>query len=101
MASPEKNQHPVAVVTGAGTGIGRAVSLSLLQAGYSVALAGRRSEPLQAVVAEAKALGFDRALAVALAAKSFRTESGQEIRVVYVPTGEIVFCKQEDGPADT
>ena len=65
MASQEKNQHPVAVVTGAGTGIGRAVSLSLLQAGYSVALAGRRSEPLQAVVAEAKALGFERALAVA------------------------------------
>ena len=65
MASQEKNQHPVAVVTGAGTGIGRAVSLSLLKAGYSVALAGRRSEPLQAVVAEAKVLGFDRALAVA------------------------------------
>ena len=37
----------------------------MLKAGYSVALAGRRSEPLQAVVAEAKALGFDRALAVA------------------------------------
>ena len=65
MASQEKNQHSVAVVTGAGTGIGRAVSLSLLKAGYSVALAGRRSEPLQAVVADAKALGFDRALAVA------------------------------------
>jgi NAD(P)-dependent dehydrogenase (short-subunit alcohol dehydrogenase family) len=65
MASQENKQHPVAVVTGAGTGIGRAVSLSLLQAGYSVALAGRRSEPLEAVVAEAKALGFDRALAVA------------------------------------
>jgi NAD(P)-dependent dehydrogenase (short-subunit alcohol dehydrogenase family) len=65
MASQEKNQHPVAVVTGAGTGIGRAVSLSLLKAGYSVALAGRRSEPLQAVEAEAKALGFDRALAMA------------------------------------
>ena len=65
MASQENKQHPVAVITGAGTGIGRAVSLSLLQAGYSVALAGRRSEPLQAVVAEAKALGFDRALAVA------------------------------------
>ena len=53
MASQEKNQHSVAVVTGAGTGIGRAVSLSLLKAGYSVALAGRRSEPLVAVVAEA------------------------------------------------
>ncbi len=42
-----------------------------------------------------------RALAVALAAKSFRTESGQEIRVVYVPTGEVLFCKLEDGPTDT
>ncbi len=42
----------------------------------------------------------DRALAVALAAKSFRTECGQEIRVVYVPTGEIVFRKQEDLDAD-
>ncbi|MDB5946009.1 MAG: hypothetical protein JWQ33_1035 [Ramlibacter sp.] len=35
----------------------------------------------------------DRALAVALAAKSFTKPSGQEIRVVYVPTGEIVFRK--------
>lgn len=34
----------------------------------------------------------DRALAVAMAAKSF-TPSGQEIRVVHVPTGEIVFRK--------
>jgi NAD(P)-dependent dehydrogenase (short-subunit alcohol dehydrogenase family) len=65
MSTAEKNQHSVAVVTGAGTGIGRAVSLALLKAGYSVALAGRRSEPLEAVVAEARALGYDRALAVA------------------------------------
>ena len=64
MSTPEKNSHPVAVVTGAGTGIGRAVSLALLKAGYSVALAGRRREPLEAVVAEALALGFDRAMAV-------------------------------------
>lgn len=35
----------------------------------------------------------DRALAVALAAKSFTKPSGQEIRVVYVPTGEVVFRK--------
>ncbi len=35
----------------------------------------------------------DRALAVALAAKSFTKPTGQEIRVVYVPTGEIVFRK--------
>lgn len=35
----------------------------------------------------------NRALAVALAAKSFTRPSGQEIRVVHVPTGEIVFRK--------
>ena len=58
------SSHKVAVVTGAGTGIGRAVALALMKAGYSVALAGRRTEPLDAVAAEAKALGFDRALAV-------------------------------------
>jgi NAD(P)-dependent dehydrogenase (short-subunit alcohol dehydrogenase family) len=34
-------------VTGAGTGIGRAVALALLADGYSVALAGRRREPLE------------------------------------------------------
>lgn len=35
----------------------------------------------------------DRSLAVALAAKSFTKPSGQEIRVVHVPTGEVVFRK--------
>ena len=35
-----------AVVTGAGSGIGRSVSLALLKVGYSVALAGRRKEAL-------------------------------------------------------
>jgi NAD(P)-dependent dehydrogenase (short-subunit alcohol dehydrogenase family) len=39
----------VAIVTGAGTGVGRCVALELLQAGYSVALAGRRREPLEEV----------------------------------------------------
>ena len=36
----------VAIVTGAGSGIGRAVSLALLSAGWSVALAGRRADVL-------------------------------------------------------
>lgn len=43
----------VAIVTGAGTGIGRAAALALLAADFKVALAGRRSEPLEAVAAEA------------------------------------------------
>lgn len=38
----------------------------------------------------------DRGLAVSLAAKMIRPEQGQEIRVVHVPTGEIVFHKTED-----
>ncbi len=37
----------VAIVTGAGSGVGRAVTRTLLEAGYSVALAGRRREALE------------------------------------------------------
>ncbi|MFC1417946.1 SDR family oxidoreductase [Streptacidiphilus cavernicola] len=41
----------IAVVTGAGSGIGRATALALLEAGWAVALAGRRAEPLQQTAA--------------------------------------------------
>ena len=53
----------VAIVTGGGTGIGKQTSLALLQEGYSVALAGRRLEPLQTTVTEAGVSG-SRALIV-------------------------------------
>ena len=43
----------VAIVTGAGTGIGKASALSLLRDGYSVTLSGRRLSPLEETVAEA------------------------------------------------
>ncbi len=46
----------VAVVTGAGSGIGRAVSLALANVGYEVVLAGRRAEKLE----ETRALGGER-----------------------------------------
>src|ERR1700741_336549 len=45
----------VALVTGAGSGIGRAVAISLLGTGYQVALAGRRKEALEETLALAKA----------------------------------------------
>ena len=53
----------IALVTGAGTGIGRATALALLRAGYGVVLAGRRAGPLNQAVADAGALGTN-ALAV-------------------------------------
>jgi len=58
MSSPAK----VAIVTGAGTGIGKAVALALLGDGYRVALAGRRRELLDAAASGAPA---DRVLCVA------------------------------------
>src|SRR5438045_9278817 len=39
--------NKIAVVTGAGTGVGRAASLALMKAGFTVVLAGRRMEKLQ------------------------------------------------------
>ncbi|MEO7159347.1 MAG: SDR family oxidoreductase [Polaromonas sp.] len=56
------SNNKVALVTGAGTGIGKAVAVALLGAGYRVVLAGRRIEPLEEV---ARASGTDRALPVA------------------------------------
>ena len=52
----------VALVTGAGTGIGKAVALALLREEYSVVLVGRRAEPLNEVAKESGC--GDRALAV-------------------------------------
>ena len=46
------SNQKVAVVTGAGTEVGKSATLHLLADGYSVALAGRRVEHLEEVVAE-------------------------------------------------
>ena len=53
----------IAIVTGAGSGIGRASALALLEDGWSVSLAGRRSDPLEETVSLAGAAG-ERTLVV-------------------------------------
>ncbi|MBV9261361.1 MAG: SDR family oxidoreductase [Pseudolabrys sp.] len=55
--------NKIALVTGAGTGVGRAVALALAKAGYNLVLAGRRQEPLDNVAAEINKIG-QQALAV-------------------------------------
>ena len=53
MSSSER----VALVTGAGTGIGKEVALALLREGYAVVLAGRRKELLEATAGEGESTG--------------------------------------------
>ena len=51
------DKHRVAIVTGAGSGIGRACALALLRDGWCVALAGRRADALHETIALAGAEG--------------------------------------------
>ena len=53
----------VALITGAGTGVGKAAALALAKGGYDIVLAGRRKEPLEATAKEIEATGR-KALAV-------------------------------------
>ena len=72
----------VAIVTGGGTGIGKHSALALLRDGYSVAIAGRRLEPLQAAIEEAGSDG-ERMLAV-------QTDVGrpEQVRALFAETME-------------
>jgi NAD(P)-dependent dehydrogenase (short-subunit alcohol dehydrogenase family) len=76
------NESKVAIVTGAGSGIGKAVALALLGAGYRVAFAGRRAEPLSAAVA---AGGAPSARAIAV---STNVADPASVRALFAKTRE-------------
>ena len=77
------NENRIALVTGAGSGIGRAVSLTLQRAGYSVVLAGRRVAELEKTAASADP-GGGRMLPVP-------TDVSQPdaVRALFAKTGEV------------
>jgi NAD(P)-dependent dehydrogenase (short-subunit alcohol dehydrogenase family) len=57
LEGPMSDDGKIAMVTGAGSGIGRATALALLEDGYSVVLAGRRREALEQTIADAGPAG--------------------------------------------
>ncbi len=69
----------VAIVTGAGSGIGKASALALLRDGYCVALAGRRAEALLQTAAESRA--GERALPLPT-----DVTSGESVRALFAAT---------------
>ena len=78
------NAHnKVAIVTGAGSGIGKTVALALLKDGYHVALAGRRKDPLEQTVKDAGSAG---ALALVVPADVSIPES---VRALFAKTREV------------
>ena len=52
----EKDQK-ISIVTGAGTGVGKSASLALADEGWTIVLAGRRKDPIEAVADEIKSRG--------------------------------------------
>jgi NAD(P)-dependent dehydrogenase (short-subunit alcohol dehydrogenase family) len=76
-------QNKVAIVTGAGSGIGKTVALALLKDGYRVALAGRRTEPLEQTVKDAGSAGV---LALVVPADVSNPES---VRALFAKTKEV------------
>ena len=77
------SHNKVALVTGAGTGIGKSAAHALLKDGYRVVFAGRRKEPLDKAIAEA-AQAAGRALAVPT-----DVSDPQSVKALFAKTKEV------------
>ncbi|HSM49951.1 MAG TPA: SDR family oxidoreductase [Thermoanaerobaculia bacterium] len=97
---------PVAVVSGAGSGLGRAVALELARRGHRLALLGRRPEPLRETLAAAaveggawscdvRRAGEVRSVAAAVAASGLG-----EVRVLVPAAGTAVVAPLAETPPD-
>lgn len=90
-------ENRVALVTGGGRGIGRAIALALAREGAHVAVAGRTATAIEAVAAEARALGR-KALAVPCDVGD-RTQVDAAVRVVAESLGPIQILVNNAGVA--
>src|SRR5437867_506134 len=61
---PRRKQSPVAVITGASSGVGRATAVEFSKRGISVVLASRRKHALNEVAAECRAFGVEALVVV-------------------------------------
>lgn len=71
----KKTEHKTALVTGAGSGLGRAIAITLAKEGFTVILTGRREEKLREVEKE-----IENARAIVLPADVTNEQSVQELR---------------------
>lgn len=71
----EKDQK-ISIVTGAGTGVGKSASLALADEGWTIVLAGRRKDPIEAVANEIKCRGGN---ALAIVTDTSDTKSVKEL----------------------
>src|SRR3546814_13549458 len=87
-------QGKIALVTGAGRGLGREIALGLAGAGAHVLLHGRRAEPLQATAAAIAALGGTSAPVI------FDLEDGETLRAAPGACGPVDLLVNTAVPRD-